>query len=76
MIHKTYNYQLSLYCTSLTQTKMKDYQSKFRGFRRGGGEGQDKETEKKKDVYNHVCLRKSHDVMLGQQCVSAVTLQF
>jgi len=34
MIHKTYyNYQLSLF-TSLTQTKMKDYQSKFRGFRR------------------------------------------
>ncbi len=51
MIHKTYNYQLSLF-TSLTQTKMKDYQSKFRGFWSLGGEeiGQDKETEKKKDV--------------------------
>jgi len=32
--------------------KMKDYQSKFREFRSLGGEeiGQDKETEKKKDV--------------------------
>jgi len=32
--------------------KMKDYQSKFRGFRSLGGEeiGQDKETEKNKDV--------------------------
>jgi len=44
MIHKTYNYQLSLF-TSLTQTKMKDYISQSSG---GEEIGQDKETEEKK----------------------------